>query len=415
VLTAFSPAWSLTPPEDATATPMMVEFTCENCGSDNQTSSLMPLICEICGGNAGWAELEMFSMSESPFSGHCGSTGVMKPCEAADSSMRWPSTPVSFLDPRTRLEPLLGSALSLKSGEPNSTMRRLKFGAACSARQEDPRHCQEAHEAYGQEPQESAGASTGEQALGPDGGLQPPSAGTTISAPARTIDPVSCPYVQTKPACDAIERLLEEASIVGASRSARKARKAPRGASATGDSTSKLMKGVGTEESAKKSAKKGAAEKTEADVCQVPAGASGGRARGGQVTATMYTFSTALLESVCVCVCMCVCGLLPVLNVFLVLSLVGGGLIATDAIATEWAAQDIYDHDHPAKENSFFYIFGSVTSPVVAVVGITGLVFSIAMGGIAHMCLTYSKNIFISKLTRAPSPWQQILEHFSYS
>jgi hypothetical protein len=110
---------------------------------------------------------------------------------------------------------------------------------------------------------------------------------------------------------------------------------------------------------------------------------------------------------------MCVCGLLPVLNVFLVLSLVGGGLIATDAIATEWAAQDIYDHDHPAKENSFFYIFGSVTSPVVAVVGITGLVFSIAMGGIAHMCLTYSKNIFISKLTRAPSPWQQILERFS--
>ena len=410
---------------------MMVEFTCENCGSDNQTSSLMPLICEICGGNAGGGELEMFSMSESPFSGHCGSTGVMKPCAAAFSSMRCPSTPVSFFDPRTRLEPLLGSALSLKLGESKSTMRRLKLGAACSPRQEEPRHCQEAHEAYGQEKQESAGASTGELALVP---LQPPSAGTTISAPARTIDPVSCPYVQTKPACDAIERLLEEASIVSASRSARQARKerkAPRGASEPGDSTMKLikgdstmklMKGVGTEESAKKSAKKGAAEKTEADVCQVPAGASGGRARGGQVTATMYTFSTALLESVCVCVCMCVCGLLPVLNVFLVLSLVGGGLVATDAIATEWEAQDIYDHDHPAKENSFFYIFGSVTSPVVAVVGITGLVFSIAMGGIAHMCLTYSKNIFISKLTknifipkltRPPSPWQQILERFS--
>jgi hypothetical protein len=172
----------------------------------------------------------------------------------------------------------------------------------------------------------------------------------------------------------------------------------------------KLMKGVGTEESAEKSAKQGAAEKTEADLCQVPAGVRGGRARGGQVTATMYTFSTALLESVCVCVCMCVCGLLPVLNVFLVLSLVGGGLIATDAIATEWETQDIYDHDHPAKENSFFYIFGSVTSPVVAVVGITGLLLSIAMGGIAHMCLAYSKNLFISKLTRAPSPWQQILK-----
>ena len=77
------------------------------------------------------------------------------------------------------------------------------------------------------------------------------------------------------------------------------------------------------------------------------------------------------------------------LNVFLVLSLVGGGLIATDAIATECEPQDIYDHDHPAKENSFFYIFGSVTSPIVALVGITGLFLSIAMGGIGHMCLTH--------------------------
>ena len=221
--------------------------------------------------------------------------------------MRCPSTPVSFLDPRMRLKPLLGSELSLKSGKPSTTMRRIKLGAACSARQEDPRHCQEAHEAYGsEEAKESRGAITVELVLAP---LQPPPAGTTICAPARTIDPVSCPCVQTKQACDTIERLLNLA-VVDPLCSARKAPKArhPRGTSASAprDSTIKLMTGVGTDEIAKK----GAAEKTEADVCELLTGAGGGGAGGGQVTcvtATMYTFSTALLESLCVCVCACVC------------------------------------------------------------------------------------------------------------
>lgn len=38
----------------------------------------------------------------------------------------------------------------------------------------------------------------------------------------------------------------------------------------------------------------------------------------------------------------------------------------------------MYDHELPAKENSFYYIFGVVTSPVVGFVGLTGLFLSVS-------------------------------------
>ena len=58
-------------------------------------------------------------------------------------------------------------------------------------------------------------------------------------------------------------------------------------------------------------------------------------------------------------------------------------LAATDKIATDLQRQDIYDAIE-SNENSFYYIFGAVTCPVVAIVLVTGLFISIVLGVITH-------------------------------
>ena len=68
----------------------------------------------------------------------------------------------------------------------------------------------------------------------------------------------------------------------------------------------------------------------------------------------------------------------------------------TDMIATELERQDIYDSDLPGKENSFYYIFGAVSSPVIAIVGMSGLFTSVLLAVIAHMTLTYSKQVCVN-------------------
>jgi len=133
------------------------------------------------------------------------------------------------------------------------------------------------------------------------------------------------------------------------------------------------------------------------------AGEEGGK-HTATVSATLYTFSTVLLESVCVCMCISACALLPLFNCLLILGMVGGVLIATDAIATGLMREDVYDYDLPAFESSFYHIFGTVTSPAVAIVGLTGLFLSIVIGSSAHMALAYSRQVFISKLRNRTQP-----------
>jgi hypothetical protein len=68
-------------------------------------------------------------------------------------------------------------------------------------------------------------------------------------------------------------------------------------------------------------------------------------------------------------------------------------------IATDLQRQDIYDAIE-SNENSFYYIFGAVTCPVVAIVLVTGLFISIVLGVISHMLLAYCKQSLMKRLTK---------------
>ena len=72
---------------------------------------------------------------------------------------------------------------------------------------------------------------------------------------------------------------------------------------------------------------------------------------------------------------------------------------ATDMIATDLQRQDIYDAIE-SNENSFYYIFGAVTCPVVAIVLVTGLFISIVLGVISHILLAYCKQSLMKWLTK---------------
>ena len=196
----------------------MAEFLCASCGSDNEISALLPLICEICG---------------------CAETSdhVIKPYAA----MRYPSVPVTsgtsyILDPRTSEEPGI-----------TKPARRLKLGAAGST------------------------TCSANKAAGPGQVHQEPSAGGSTRNTRR---PALVPALKLP--------VLAPSLPDYGPHSEHRAR-------AAGDGTSR---GDGTEVA--EAATQGIAEQKAQD--QAP-GHCAGSVRGGQVTATMYTFSTALLES----------------------------------------------------------------------------------------------------------------------
>ena len=195
----------------------MAEFLCASCGSDNEISALLPLICEICG---------------------CAETSdhVIKPYAA----MRYPSVPISvtsyILDPRTSEEPGI-----------TKPARRLKLGAAGST------------------------TCSANKAAGPGQVHQEPSAGGSTRNTRR---PALVPALKLP--------VLAPSLPDYGPHSEHRAR-------AAGDGTSR---GDGTEVA--EAATQGMPEQKAQD--QAP-GHCAGSVRGGQVTATMYTFSTALLES----------------------------------------------------------------------------------------------------------------------
>ena len=257
----------------------MVEFVCASCGSDNEISSILPLICEICG---------------------CAETSdhVIKPCAA----MRYPSVPATsamscVLDQRTSEEP------SITKPE-----RRLKLGAAWSSR------CS-ASKAGGPSqvhPASSAG-STLKPALVP-----------ALSFPVLAPSLPDCgPHSEHRaraagdvPRDDGAEEVAEAAveqstsSLLSFSLLSSPAGSACAGTDWSTDSDAAAQTQEQHSVAEVTSCRpptcvctsfcRGCTAATQGmpETAQDEAAAHGaGSVRGGQVTATMYTFSTALLES----------------------------------------------------------------------------------------------------------------------